>query len=394
MLVCVLLPEVASWRVSAGIPSCPPARPLLLRRDTEHGIGPKRLGTICSLVLQRSLLQWLDDCQRELAREAAAKQLEAVVGAMPPAAVSAPARPATAVLLPPLSPARPSPDAASPPATAGASLGGEAAACPSIPEAAAVAQQAGTATAQEPAQPASPFAPLAGVPPSLSPRASPAPHHRPSASAPATPADARSGSLAAAAVPASEGAVLALAAAPAAAGEAADGAGPSDSMQRMASLHGYMGMLSLKRPQVCGRAQASWAAWLPARRCMCEFGMPAAGPGFSSLAPFLRTKRLPPPLHSISAVCTVAGCAARHAGSQRAASGHAHQHDPPAVWHRHAAGAQQQQQRPRGGSGRHGAVGAGALPDRPVRAGGPGSSTSSLGCVGCSRCRQPTSQPA
>lgn len=35
-------------------------------RDTEHGIGPKRLITLCSLVLQQSLLQWLDDHQQEL----------------------------------------------------------------------------------------------------------------------------------------------------------------------------------------------------------------------------------------------------------------------------------------------------------------------------------------
>lgn len=218
-------------------------------RDTEHGIGPKRLGTICSLVLQRSLLQWLDDCQRELAREAAAKQLAAVVGAQQQAAAGASQRPSTEMLLP-MSPARPSPDATSPPATTGASLGGDAAACPSIPEAAAVAQQAGLAEVQETAQPASPFAPLAGVPPSLSPRVSPVPRHRPSASAPATPADTRSGALAAVVVPASEGAVLGLAAAAPAGGQPADGEGPSDSsMQRMASLHGYMGLLSLKRPQ-------------------------------------------------------------------------------------------------------------------------------------------------
>ncbi len=235
----------------------PCSRPLhllpCLCRDTEHGIGPKRLGTICSLVLQRSLLQWLDDCQRELACEAAAKQLAAVVGAQQPVAAAVTQRPGTASL-PQLSPVRPAPDATSPPATAGAPVGGDAAACPSIPEAAAVAQQAGLAEVQEVAQPASPFAPLAGVPPSLSPRISPVPHHRPSASAPATPADTRSGTLAAAAVPASEGAVLAMAAAvPAAGGEQADGEGASgSSMQRMASLHGYMGLLSLKRPQVGG----------------------------------------------------------------------------------------------------------------------------------------------
>lgn len=247
------------------------------RRDTEHGIGPKRLGTICSLVLQRSLLQWLDDCQRELAREAAAKQLAAVVGAQQQAAAGASQRPSTEMLLP-MSPARPSPDATSPPATTGASLGGDAAACPSIPEAAAVAQQAGLAEVQETAQPASPFAPLAGVPPSLSPRVSPVPRHRPSASAPATPADTRSGALAAVVVPASEGAVLGLAAAAPAGGQPADGEGPSDSsMQRMASLHGYMGLLSLKRPQVgLGGCTSRGAAGAIARWAWLQFAPAAA----------------------------------------------------------------------------------------------------------------------
>lgn len=35
-------------------------------RDTDQGIGPKRLGTMCSLVLQQSLLQWLDQCGSEM----------------------------------------------------------------------------------------------------------------------------------------------------------------------------------------------------------------------------------------------------------------------------------------------------------------------------------------
>lgn len=35
-------------------------------RDTEHGIGPKHLSTICSLVLQTSLLGWLDQCQEQM----------------------------------------------------------------------------------------------------------------------------------------------------------------------------------------------------------------------------------------------------------------------------------------------------------------------------------------
>lgn len=262
------------------------------RRDTEHGIGPKRLGTICSLVLQRSLLQWLDDCQRELAREAAAKQLAAVVGAQQQAAAGASQRPSTE-MLPPMSPARPSPDATSPPATAGASLGGDAAACPSIPEAAAVAQQAGLAEVQETAQPASPFAPLAGVPPSLSPRVSPVPRHRPSASAPATPADTRSGALAAVVVPASEGAVLGVAAAAPAGGQPADGEGPSDSsMQRMASLHGYMGLLSLKRPQVgLGGCTSRGAAGAIARSARLQFAPAAAAIFRRNLHPASSTAR-------------------------------------------------------------------------------------------------------
>ncbi|KAG7670424.1 hypothetical protein Ndes2526A_g00178 [Nannochloris sp. 'desiccata'] len=41
-------------------------------RDTDHGIGPKNLGTICSLVLQSSLLQWLDQTETEI--EAAEKE--------------------------------------------------------------------------------------------------------------------------------------------------------------------------------------------------------------------------------------------------------------------------------------------------------------------------------
>jgi ankyrin repeat protein len=35
-------------------------------RDTDHGIGPKNLATICSLVLQTSLLHWLDQTETEI----------------------------------------------------------------------------------------------------------------------------------------------------------------------------------------------------------------------------------------------------------------------------------------------------------------------------------------
>jgi len=41
-------------------------------RDTDYGIGPKNLATICSLVFQNSLLQWLDQTETEI--EAAEKE--------------------------------------------------------------------------------------------------------------------------------------------------------------------------------------------------------------------------------------------------------------------------------------------------------------------------------
>lgn len=52
-------------------------------RDTEHGIGPKRLSTICSQVLQESLMQWLDKCDAEKQEESANK-LAAQPAALPP----------------------------------------------------------------------------------------------------------------------------------------------------------------------------------------------------------------------------------------------------------------------------------------------------------------------
>lgn len=42
-------------------------------RDTEHGIGPKRLSTLCSMVLQKSLIQWLEKCHKEKAAASAEK---------------------------------------------------------------------------------------------------------------------------------------------------------------------------------------------------------------------------------------------------------------------------------------------------------------------------------
>ena len=55
IVLLLLLVRDKSW-VEAKSSPCP-------CRDTEHGIGPKRLSTIVSLVLQQSLLHWLDDCQ-------------------------------------------------------------------------------------------------------------------------------------------------------------------------------------------------------------------------------------------------------------------------------------------------------------------------------------------
>jgi E3 ubiquitin-protein ligase XBAT32/33 len=46
-------------------------------RDTDHGIGPKNLATICSLVLQTSLLQWLDQTEVEIEAE---KEIHGVSG--------------------------------------------------------------------------------------------------------------------------------------------------------------------------------------------------------------------------------------------------------------------------------------------------------------------------
>lgn len=205
--------------------------------DTEHGIGPKRLGTICSLVLQRSLLQWLDNCQSQLAREREAQmQREAAAGAASPALSRQPSglqqalaavrsrRKGKAQAAPALSSGRPSSEAATPHVNEPAAA----------PDGAAEAQPAGIGC--------SPFAVVAERAADAS---SPRPRRLPvSASAPATPAQnlvalgqdgpgaaAEAGALTAGAVP-----ML-----------AADEEGGS--LQRMASLHGYMGMLSLKPPQ-------------------------------------------------------------------------------------------------------------------------------------------------
>lgn len=70
-------------------------------RDTDHGIGPKNLATICSIVLQQSLLKWLDqretemEVEREEEQQAAARDAAAVAGVtfgrppQPPDAVAA-----------------------------------------------------------------------------------------------------------------------------------------------------------------------------------------------------------------------------------------------------------------------------------------------------------------
>lgn len=53
-------------------PRIPVEAALDAARDTEHGIGPKRLQTILAMVLQQQLLGWLDRCQLEADTEAAA----------------------------------------------------------------------------------------------------------------------------------------------------------------------------------------------------------------------------------------------------------------------------------------------------------------------------------
>lgn len=46
-------------RRAPHLPTCP-------CRDKDHGIGPKRLQTIVSIVLQQQLLSWLDACQQDM----------------------------------------------------------------------------------------------------------------------------------------------------------------------------------------------------------------------------------------------------------------------------------------------------------------------------------------
>ncbi|EFN53948.1 hypothetical protein CHLNCDRAFT_136194 [Chlorella variabilis] len=195
-------------------------------RDTEHGIGPKRLSTICSLVLQRTLLQWLDNCQRELAREAAGKppRPRASMGRRSSSRSKISTIPAAAA------------DATSPPPTAGG---------PAPAPAGAAQQAAGDAAAAadvDDAAAVSPFAAAAALAAALAGNwsAPPSPHpyaHIPgAASAPVSPG----GRLGVAAEPAGPATVGAVPGLDAAAGQAG--------AQRMASLHGYMGMLSIKRP--------------------------------------------------------------------------------------------------------------------------------------------------
>lgn len=224
----------------------PPPDPPPSCRDTEHGIGPKRLGTICSLVLQRSLLQWLDNCQSQLARER-----EAQTQAAPAASPTLSRQPSgLQQALAAVRGRRKSKAQAVP--HAGGSRPGSEAATPRADE--PLATSGGAAAAQQGSLTDSPFAALTSR---LSADASsPRPQRLPvSASAPTTPARD-------------------LAALGQAGSGAAAGAGPQTtdalpmlaseeeggSLQRMASLHGYMGMLSIKRPQGSRNADASQRA--------------------------------------------------------------------------------------------------------------------------------------
>ena len=247
------------------VPTTPP-RPACLPpcRDTEHGIGPKRLGTICSLVLQRSLLQWLDECQKDLQRERVQQahvQLAAAATAedarLAERRTNRLQRAAQAAKQPPRPPPSPAAvpaavaDAISPPPTAAASAAAAAAAQQLgevTPAAAAAEEQPGeampAAAAGLRAAPAtqSPFAASAAA--ATAPWLSP-PQQRATASAPATPAMERVTPLLAAVPAATDGAVAGLGAAAGAEGSSAG----ASSLDRMASLHTYMGMLSVKRPQ-------------------------------------------------------------------------------------------------------------------------------------------------
>lgn len=261
--------------------------------DTEHGIGPKRLGTICSLVLQRSLMHWLDDCQSELAREAAAKAAEAAAAE---AALQqrSPGSSIGQAALAPLTGRPPKPGSQTPSARSSVEAGAAAAAASG---AAAVPVAAAEQLAAQEEPPLSPFAELAAQPEL---EARPRPLHM-SASAPVTPAlpqqaGQAGGAQPPAQLPASDGAVPALEATVAAAAEAGGTEpGPSgDPMQRMASLHGYMGLLSLKRPQSTRSMDAL-------RGMQASQARPSGGRAMSrqlsgSVTPLARSSSSTPPL--------------------------------------------------------------------------------------------------
>ncbi|KAI3431476.1 hypothetical protein D9Q98_004528 [Chlorella vulgaris] len=202
-------------------------------RDTEHGIGPKRLSTICSLVLQRSLLRWLDDCQRELAKEAAGRPPRPPSSSSARRSSSHAAHSAAAAAAPPPVAA----EASSPRPTAAAGAAA-AVAPPQSP------QQQSHPQLQMPTQSqyelvfATNMSPFSGVSSSAGP-ASPlaaGPPYVPggAVSAPTTPARTPAALPPQASGATTVGAVPSLEAA----------AGAQGSAQHMASLHGYMGMLS------------------------------------------------------------------------------------------------------------------------------------------------------
>jgi hypothetical protein len=180
-------------------------------REGEHGVGPRRLSTLCSMRMQASLLGWLEACQAALASEAAQRaRREERAQRSPPGAgvitvVGSPGKPGRR-------------------GWAGlGGLGGGGAAPAPLPPA------AGDPPREPPAEElASPFALQAA-----------AAARAPARSAPATPS-ART--------------LAAAAAAAAAPGAATLPAVPPLAAQRVDSLHAYVGMLSIRpaEPQDLG----------------------------------------------------------------------------------------------------------------------------------------------
>ena len=130
-------------------PRVPADAALDAARDTDHGIGPKNLATICSIVLQQSLLQWLDQRATEIEVEREDEQRREAAEAAADAGVTLTKPPTTTS--PPLPPP-PSPPS-HPMSTTTLSSSSDA--------------SAGVVVAQAPttAMPASPFAAFSSSPP-------------------------------------------------------------------------------------------------------------------------------------------------------------------------------------------------------------------------------------